>query len=410
MAQITQYYNYLTDQGVIVPDTAVVLSEIERQMEELFGGDLDTSPETPQGRLIEMWQRSRTFTIQAMAAISNMLNLNKANGFVLDDLGALFLISRQPATYTTTTVVLGGVPGTVVPAGTRFQNTDGQVFQLMGNYTLGGSVPPQVQAEETGPIPCPPNTLTKILDSVSGLETVNNPGAPVIGTDVESDAVFRSRIKASLNINSIAVISAIKANIEALPGVISSYCYDNYSTQQINIDDILVPAHSILAVVDGGVAEDIAKVLYNKKTLGTGYLASSTNPNITIETINVTDPAYGTDYTVKFARPDLVPLEIEATVSRQGYTGSNLEQDVINAIMTWASGDNAEVEGPKIGRSISPFELAAAISNSIPEIAIRQIQIAKVEGTLSTDIISMDAVQKATIAADNITVNITESI
>lgn len=410
MATITQYYNYLTDQGVIVPDTAVVLSEIETQMKELFGADLNTAPETTQGRLIEMWQRSRTFTIQAMAAISNMLNLNKANGFVLDDLGALFLISRQPATATTTTVVLGGVPGTVVPAGTRFQNTDGQIFQLLGNYTLGSAVPPQAQAEETGPIPCPPNTLTKILDFVDGLETVNNPGAPVLGSDLESDALFRSRIKASLNINSISVLSAIKANIEALPGVISSYCYDNYTTQQINVDDILVPAHSILAVVDGGVPQDIAEVLYSKKTLGTGYLASSTNPNITIETVTVTDPSYGTDYVVKFARPDEVPLVVNATVARQGYTGSDLEEAVINAILTWANGENPEVDGPRIGRSISPFELAAAISNSIPEIGVRKIELSTVGGELSPTIITMDRVQKATFAADNITVTITETM
>lgn len=410
MAGITQYYDYLTEQGVIVPDTAVVLGEIEAQMRELFGGDLNTAPETSQGRLIEMFQRSRTFTIQAMAAISNMLNLNKANGFVLDDLGALFLISRQPATYTTTTVVLGGVSGTVVPAGTRFQNTDGQVFQLMSDYTLGGSVPPQAQAEESGPIPCPPNTLTKILDSVSGLETVNNPGAPVLGTELESDALFRSRIKASLNINSIAVISAIKANVEALPGVISSYCYDNYTSQQVNVDDILVPAHSILVVVDGGVAADIAKVLYSKKTLGTGYLSSSTNPNITIETVNVTDPAYGTDYQVKFARPDEVPLVVQASVARQEYTGSDLEENVKNAILNWASGLNPEVDGPKIGRSISPFEIAAAISNSIPQIAVRQIQLSTVGGTLSPSVVTMDRVQKATFALNNISVIITESM
>lgn len=105
MAGYTQYYDYLTSQGVMVPDTSTVLTEIEQMMKDLFGQDLDTAPSTPQGRLIEMFQRSRTFTIYAMAAISNMFNLNKANGFVLDDLGALFLIARNPATYTTTTIV-----------------------------------------------------------------------------------------------------------------------------------------------------------------------------------------------------------------------------------------------------------------------------------------------------------------
>ena len=220
MAQYTQYYDYLKNQGVMVPDTSVVLGEVQAMFQELFGDNLDLAPSTTQGRLIELFQRNRTFTINCMAAISNMLNLNRASGFILDDLGALFLISRQPATATTTTLNIAGVSGTVVPAGTRFQSNLGDVFVLTQNYTIGNPVSPIIQAQETGPIPCPPNSVTVILDNVSGMETVNNPGQPTLGQNVESDAQFRQRIKQSLNINSIAVLSAIKSNLEALTGVL----------------------------------------------------------------------------------------------------------------------------------------------------------------------------------------------
>lgn len=410
MAKYAQYYDYLTNRGVMVPDTSVVLSEIEDQMKELFGQELDTAPTTPQGRIIEMLQRSRTFTIQAMAAISNMFNLNKANGFVLDDLGALFLISRQPATYTTTTVILNGVAGTIIPAGTRLKTTNGDIFVATQQYTIGNGVPAVFRAENPGPVPCPPNSLRTILDFVNGLETVDNPGQPTLGTDLESDNSFRNRIKNSLNINSIAVISAIKSNLEAVPGVIGSYCYDNFTNAQVNVDDILVPAHSILAVVDGGDKNDIAQVLYNKKTIGAGYLASSTNPSITIETVEVLDPAYGTKYEVKFARPEPVPIDVKITVARQNYTGSNLEADVKNAILAWAAGENAEVDGLIIGGSVSPFEISAAVSSEIPEIFIREVLINKNgSGSPAATTITLDAVQKGTVSADNITVVIVET-
>lgn len=408
-AKIAQYYDYVTPQGVIVPDVSTVLSEIQETMKSLFGQNLDTAPETAQGRLIEMFQRSRTFTIQAMAAVSNLLNLNTAGGFVLDDIGALFLISRQPATYTTTTVVLAGEAGTIVPAGTRFQNELGDVFVLENQYVIGDSAP-IVRAENTGPIPCPPNTLTTILDAVNGLETVINPGAPTLGTDQESDNVFRQRIKNSLNINSIAVLSAIKANLENLPGVVGTYCYDNYTDAPITIDEVIVPAHSLLAVVDGGDPQAIAQVLYSKKSAGCGYISGTTEgSDVEIVTETVIDEAYGTPYTVKFARPDLVDIKIEITVARQDYTGTTLEQDVQNAIMAWMAGEIAEVDAPVIGGFVSPFEISAAVSSQIPAIGIRNVLIAADDGTPAAITISLDEIQKANILASNITVTITDN-
>lgn len=356
-----------------------------------------------------MFQRSRTFTVQAMATLTNMFNLNRASGFMLDDLGALFLISRQPATYTTTNAVIGGTAGTVIPTGTRFQSTAGNIFVSMTAYTIGSSTPLRVRAQETGPIPCLPNTLTQIIDFIDGLETVNNPGQPTLGTDLESDTAFRERIRKSLNINSISILSAIKSNLENLPGVISSYCYENYTNTSVNVDDIIVPARSLLAVVDGGDPAQIAQVLYNKKTIGTGYVESSSNPDIVIETQEVTDPAYGTAYTVKFARPQSIPIYIDITVGRQEYAGEDLETSVKNAIITWARGENPEVEGPSIGLNISPFEIGAAVSNTIPEIYIRDVKIGKSADSLANTIITMDTVQKGTVDISNITVTITES-
>ena len=113
---MANYYEYITGQGVIVPDTSLILAEIQDEFKAVFGEDLDLTATTPQGRLIELFQRNRTFCIQICALVSNMLNLGRASGFVLDDLGSLFLIERQPATHTTTTVILSGVVGTIIPA------------------------------------------------------------------------------------------------------------------------------------------------------------------------------------------------------------------------------------------------------------------------------------------------------
>ena len=403
---MAEYYDYLTNRGVIVPDTSTVLADVQQEFRDLLGGDLDVSPETPQGRIIELIARCRVFVLQTSAASANVFNLNKANGFGLDDLGSLFLLSRNPATYTETSVVLGGVAGTIVPAGTRLQTTAGDVFVNTENYVIGTATNAVFRAQNIGVVPCPAGTLTIILDAVNGLETANNPGAPSLGTELESDNAFRLRIRNSLNVNSIAVISAIKANLEALDGVAGTYLYDNYSNSAVTVDTITVPAHSILAVVDGGDSKEIAQVLYNKKTIGAGYCGTASDPDITIVTETVLDPTYGTSYTVKFARPHVTDILVDITVDSQDYTGDDLEADIKAAILAWANGNNPQVDGIKIGSDISPFEISAAVSSEIPEIFIRDVKIAKDGDSPAASIITMDEAEKGVVTAANITVHI----
>lgn len=407
---MANYYEYITGQGVIVPDTSEVLTEIQDMFKEAFGEDLDLTATTTQGRLIEMFQRNRTFCIQICALVSNMLNLNRATGFVLDDLGSLFLIERQPATHTTTAVILSGVAGTIIPIGTRLQTTAGNIFENTQEYTIGpeGNVTAQYQAQDTGEIPCEANTLTTILDRVSGLETAINPSLPILGRDLESDTDYRYRIKNSLSINSIAVISSIKSNLEATTGVIDSYCYDNYTSSQVIVDGVKIPAHSILACVEGGSDSDVATTLYKKKTVGTGYISASDNADFTVVEQTVIDESYGTTYAVTFMRPVETAIDIVITVSRQDYSGADLSGAVKDAIIQWYNGEIDGVDGIRIGKSVSPFEIASAVSIGLPDIFISDVKVAEHGETPSATTLTFGSVHKATVSKANITVTITQ--
>lgn len=407
---MANYYDYITGQGVIVPDTSEILTEIQNEFKAVFGEDLDLTATTTQGRLIEMFQRNRTFCIQICALVSNMLNLNRASGFILDDLGSLFLISRQSATHTTTSVVLSGVAGTIIPAGTRLQTTDGKIFENTQSYTIeeGGTVTAQYQAQETGEIPCQPNTLMVILDRINGLESANNPAQAVLGRDLESDREFRDRIKNSLSINSIAMISAIKSNLEAVSGVKDSYCYDNYTSSQVTIDGVKVPAHSILACVEGGSNTDVATVLFKKKTGGTGYIKASNNIGFNVVEENVIDESYGTTYPVTFMRPETTDIDVVITVARQDYSGADLEGAVKQAVMNWYNGEIDGVDGIKIGKSVSPFEISAAVSDVIPDIFITTVKVAEHGETPTAETMTFGAIHKAVLEEEHIIVVVTQ--
>lgn len=407
---MSKYYDYITGQGIIVPDTSEVLTDIQNEFKEVFGEDLDLTTTTTQGRLIEMFQRNRTFCIQICALVSNMLNLGRASGFVLDDLGSLFLIERHPATHTQTTVILTGVAGTIIPAGTRLQTTDGDIFENSQAYTIGdsGSVNAIYFAQETGEVPCVPNTLTTILDRINGLETADNPSQPILGQDLESDTEFRYRIKNSLNINSIAIISAIKSNLEALPNVIDTYCYDNFTGSQVTIDGVKIPARSILACVEGGSDLDVATVLYKKKSGGCGYIVASDNTGFNVVEQNVIDESYGTVYKITFMRPVQTDIDVVITVNRQDYSGADLVDRVKDAIMQWYSGDVDGVDGIKIGKAVSPFEISAAVSQVIPDIFITDVKLAEHGSTPQATTMSFGAVHKAVLDRANITVSVTQ--
>lgn len=399
-----KYYDYITGQGVIVPDTSTVLSDIQQEFMEVFGNDLDLSATTPQGRLIEMLQRNRSFCIQICALVSNMLNLGRASGFVLDDLGSLFLIQRQPATHTQTAVNLTGVAGTIIPQGTRLQTEAGDIFESMFETTIGsdGTVTVEFQSKETGAIPCVVNTLNIILDRISGLETANNPSAASLGHDLESDATYRTRIKDSLNINSIAILSAIQANLENVSGVIDSYCYDNSTDSSAVIDSVTVPPHSILACVEGGTDLDVAQVLYKKKTIGTGYIQSATN----LVSVDVIDEAYGTTYNVKFMRPITTNMDVEVYLNKQGYSGADLVNAVKDAVLQWYDGSIDGVDGVRIGKDVSPFEIGAAVSYVLPDIFITSVKIAAHGSTPTTNVMTINKVHKALLSRANIKVSI----
>lgn len=418
MATYAQYYDYLTGSGVIVPDTANILSDVQAEWKEVFGEDLSVEPETPQGRIIEMIARQRIFTLQMAAAVSNMLNIDKAYGFVLDDIGSLFQLQRKPATYTTAVITMEGVPDTVIPVGTQLRSDNGYIFVNDEEYTIGsgGSVTGTFRAEEAGIITVEANSITNIVSVVDGLETVNNGSDATPGEEQESDAEFRNRIKSSLNINSTAALTAITSSVASIDNVIQVKGYENTTDSAVILNDIFkIPAHSIAIIVDYNetdvenqdVATQIAGAIYKKKTIGAGYIEKQTDAAIPyLVEINYNDENDNADHTVVFAKPIVHDVACTVNVLRKNYSGDDLTGDIKNAIAQFLAGNNAEVDRVEIGGVLSPFEIAAAVSSSIPEIFVVSVTIGDVGSSQSTANISLGEAEKLNLSASNITVNI----
>lgn len=358
---------YINERGVIVPDTSTTREQVEAEWRALFGQDLVTDPETPQGVIITALVQERDNTARAMAEVANQINPNLATGVFLDGLFALMGGERFPATHSTIpNVRLGGVPTTLIPAGSRVRSTAGDVFLTAGAAIIdsAGEAFVDVRAVEPGPIEVAAGGLEAVAESILGWETVSNAFPAVVGRAEESQARARNRRRNVLALNTISVNEAIISRLYGLPDVHSLSYRENYADTTQVIDGVTMKPHSVYACVYGGLDVDIARALKDTKTLGAGY-----NGN---EIVTITDEFSGQPYTVQFDRPEVVALFTRVTVRPSSV---NAQQVVRNAIAMMVAGEIEGDVGLVVGRSVSPFEISAAVNFVEPTLFVRSVEL-----------------------------------
>ena len=400
---VNEYYKYITDTGIIVPDVSDVQTDVQNEWISLFGSNLDLTASTPQGRIIELQTLARQGTIGICALVANQINIDYATGEFLDAIGAFYNVIRIAATSTRVLATVTGVSGTVIPSGSLAVNESGDVFYAENDITIetSGSATGYFLSQTKGAIQCPINTLNTIRTQVIGWETINNPVSPVIGTEQESDFKYRLRIKDS-RYTGTSLVASIKAQLNQVSGVTSTFVYDNGNNEPITYRGVTIAPHSLVAIVDGGSDHVVAEAIFLKISAGCGYTAIP-NQSVVEEVI---DGSYNVPYTVTFNRPQRVPFDVNITVRQNLYTGDDLERDVKNAILDWAAGLIESVDGLKIGQSVSPFEIGSAVSVKIPSIQIKNCLIALEGGTPAASELVCNINQIYSISESNITVTV----
>lgn len=391
-------YQYLNPTGVIIPDTSALLAEVETEYRTAFGSDLAVTPDTPQGVLISGETAARAAVVENNAAVANQMNPNLAGGVFLDAICAFLGLERATATRTLVRdVTVAGVPSTLVPAGSR-ASTGVDLFETVGNVLLGvgGTATVNFQSVEFGPIPCGIGDLTQVVDSVLGWETVTNASEGVLGTAEQSDNSLRDLRRRTLALQGISSVEAIISDVSAKDGVKSMQFLENIAPTTQVIQGISLVAHSIWACVDGGTDADIASALLTNKTVGAAFNGSVTVP--------VVDAFSGQTYTVKFDRPDEIPVLVRVTVKRGQFLG-NIQTTVIDAVLAYANGDIQGERGFVVGASVSPFEIAGGVSYYAPGVFVTLCEVALVlDGIYQSTQIAFSIEQIASIGTGSVTV------
>lgn len=396
-------YNYLTNSGTIVPDESTVLAEVQQEYRDVFGADLDVSEKSPQGKFIASEVKSRIGVAQNNANVANQINPNLGEGTFFDAVWALLggkRVSESSSTFDTLPD-LTGVAGTLIPAGSKAETTSGDAFLSIADVTLDGSGNGSVNfvSEETGEIAAPVGTLTSIVSSVIGWETINNTVAATLGRTEESGAPARQRRRDTVGLNARTGGEAITSALRDVDGVKSlQYRQNIFSTAQV-IDTINMVRNSIYVCVDGGTDEDVATSLLSKSA-GQAFNGP--------ESVIVTDPgSSGTQpYTINFERTggDAVLIRVTANVPTSVNDPINT---VRNAVLDYANGIIGDNGGFITGQDVSPFEIGAAINAESPLIFLRNVEISnKAVVSYSSAVYPVAINIKATILSADITVTL----
>ena len=295
----------ITSAGLTIPTQQDILDYLNALYRSIYGVTVDLSNDSAD------YQDNAIRALQAFDANNGLqilyLSLNPltAIGPSLDLVGQLIGPVRKPATASTATVNVVGVPYTVITNGI-VQDTTGNYWNLPASVTIGASG--RVQITATAQVP---GTITANVGAISIITTPTagwaevynyNPASP--GNPVEPDSSYRARLTISQAQPSITLVAGTAAALAAVLNVTRSQVFENPTN---STDGNGNPAHSITCVVEGGAAADIAQAIYNNK--GIGCYTNGTTTHV------VTDPSNGSlTQTIRWITLGYLPIYLALSV------------------------------------------------------------------------------------------------
>lgn len=381
------YYQYNKDKGLVTVDVSTLKQDVQDEFKGALGADLDLSPQTPQGRLIDAETLARSGVLGYVAKVSNQINPEESGGVFLASIFSLMGGSPFKAVPTTVFGVRAyGTQNSSIPAGMRVYDGKGNYFKVTTSVPAtiaDSSVNPveyyglvTLQAEIGGPTVITLNESWHLADPApANVTRVTNPGSTTkVGAIKESDVAARVRRRDILAAQSSNTVRAARAKVGDLAGFRSMTIRENPLAVQNTIDGIVMPPNGFYVCVQGAVDEDISEALLEAKGCGCKFTPgiSSGPPEFgTPVTAQLVEEASGQLYAVIHTRPETIDCSCELWYDiRQGYGNYDPEFSIQDAIARYQNGEMSGDPGMVIGRNLSAFELAGAVSYFYPGIYI----------------------------------------
>lgn len=316
----------ITEAGFIVESASDRLVRMQAKFEELSGKspNWDDSEEFV-AILMAVLNAELQTEAETQQAVWDAYSPNNATGRANENLAALALLERIPASASRAVVSLSGTPGVIVPAGKIVRHATTKTrWTLLEDVVLPDAG--IFQCNETGPVPAGVGTLTSIVTPVSGWTSCTNTAA-TLGRVQETDAELRARRVRSLGQASTGTVASINAAVLNVDGVTGALVYANNTDTAQLIGAFDVEPTKILVMVlpnplTAGEKEALAVALTSTVAAGTRTVGDET----------CSASVGGVTYSFYFAYADTVIVDVDAELTlKSGYELEDVEQAVADA-------------------------------------------------------------------------------
>jgi len=249
------------------------------------------------------------FTLES---IYNNRWISTATGHTLDEVVQYLGLKRQEGTKSVADVVFDGADLTEIPENFLVKTAEQEPVQFKtveSGFIDGGSIILQVQALEDGKNGnVAARTITEVVNPISGLDLIDNPSSAQGGIERETDHELRERYIQSYDRAGGSTTNSIRANILEETDAITSIILENIT---MSTDSNGLPPKSFESIVYGGVNENIAQAIFDKKPAG---IESFGNISVLL------DDDSGNEQAVGFSRASEISIYVDMDIS----TDSNL--------------------------------------------------------------------------------------
>ena len=268
-------------------------------------------------------------------------------------------------------------------------DTPGPIAVSANLTIVRASVYADFQSVAAAPVPAPAGAINTITTPVAGWHAVTNRTAGTEGRLAEDDAELRMRRANSLKLAGRGTLDSIVSNLQQVPGVLAQRVVANPGPGT-NAEGI--PAQHIRAIVDGGTAAEIGRVLFERVAAGIGYRGA--------QTVNVVSEVTGETYAVKFDRPTNVPIWITVTIARGNDTPADVIERVRDVLMAYA-------ETLTIAETLPYTRLFTPINGAIgKDGSVRTLYIGKAAGPTGVLDLIPGPAERLTLARDRVQINV----
>lgn len=339
----------------------------------------------------------------------NSKDPNKAKDVDLDIVSFITGTIRTKGTSSSVVLTLGGVVGTVVLAGKIVESaTDVTQWTTDATVTIGGggTITVNATAVAVGATQANTATITKIVSTVGGWQTVTNLVVATPGTAVENDAKLRARRNLSVSKpgnNQIDSLLGLLLDTTSTPDVRRAVVYENFTGA---VDANGLPAHSIAPIVDGGTDAAVALSIFRKKNPGCALYAAGTS----VVVPDVFDLYPSNTKTITFSRPIYVDIIVVVSVTDDGSLPGTAAQEIEDAIISYAGGTLTDPEcgfntlGFDIGEDVPISRMYTPINSVIGKYGNSYVSTLTLQGLSSNVTIAFNQLSRWTNA--NVTVGV----